>query len=82
MGTPKITLALSDLWTTCAKCDGTGTVDAPPPALGGNTYGSHRVYIGGQMVCEQCNGYRGKPTPTGEAIREFLSLVSLPRATA
>ena len=59
-------LTLGDLWQKCEECGGSGTL-GPGVMYGG------AVQIA-SIDCPKCQGTKGTPTATGQALLEFLAL--------
>ena len=59
-----IDIKLSDLFEACPRCKGTGQIDERD--------GNRRLQGG----CPDCNGLRGKLTPSGRELAKFVELIN------
>ena len=65
-------IKIDDLWEKCQSCEGTGK-EKPGKMVGGGI----SITPG---ACNKCGGRGGKPTASGQAIKEFLDFVNRPAA--
>jgi len=66
-----VEIKLEDLVDVCRTCKGSGTLDpGPKPITSFGELGQHAV---NGNSCGTCRGKGGKPTPTGQAIFDFLT---------
>ncbi len=68
-----MSLSLDDLWDACKACDGSGKHD-PGRVRGG-------AVSAAPPLCNECGGRGGKPTPSGQAVLDFLKRATQPGLT-
>ncbi len=62
---------LEDLWIGCTNCQETGRVQT--------SAGDMFVHVMEDQVCPVCRGQRGRITPMGDAILQFLDKMNFRR---
>jgi Tryptophan RNA-binding attenuator protein inhibitory protein len=68
-----MSISLDDLWDTCKACGGSGRHD-PRTVRGG-------ALSAAPPLCNECRGRGGKPTPSGQAVLDFLKRATQPGLT-
>lgn len=59
-------IKLEDLFQVCDRCKGSGWIREGSSAPAG------RVALSREGTCEACGGMKGRPTPAGQVILDFL----------
>lgn len=73
---PAAALTLADLWQVCPECNGSGepkpqtNTKKPEGLMDPAHFFNH---VAATASCRECEGRRGKPTPTGQAVLDFLA---------
>jgi hypothetical protein len=70
-------LTLADLWAPCGECNGSGKPKPPARSPKGESWRAAGV-MANQTCCTKCRGKGGAPTQIGEAVMQFMELVSKP----
>jgi hypothetical protein len=65
-----MTIRFEDLWTVCQKCSGQGEVTTVEGVTNPIAGPGPTTTVG---TCQHCQGKRGKPTASGQAIIDLLS---------
>lgn len=72
-------LAIADLWEPCSECNGTGEPATPTPAAKPKGPLDPALFfnqVAATSCCQACEGRRGAPTPTGQAVLDLLAKVN------